>query len=452
MLNILKKVLITSFSICFALVCGFSVYDKVRRGRQEQQIISRYYEQAVLTAGRELKSHDIYLSSGEKGVCFTTESGETLLVTQYFAPYVTGYGGPLNLLVHLDDDKKILGVHFLNHNETPAWIRKISGWLDALQGRKLAEEDPLHGVDTLSGATYTTKAVLKILKKSGSRFNEIINNKKVITGNKPIFPSVTFPFIILLFLLGAAAVLRKNPIKLSRTIFMALPVIICGFLLNLQFSSYHILSLSRASVYISGFDKNLFFFILLPAAVLLLGNIYCGYLCPFGLLQELFHEIFFFIRIRVPGFIDQHARLLKYIFLILIILSPLIESLKPVAGMDILLSAFSPDSPLLLTAVISILIASALSNRIWCRYLCPTGAFLTILHGISIYILKKTGRKFAFLKKIHPVPHIKKCDLGIKKITDNNCICCDRCRYNPPGQKSVYAGILKKAVDKIRNR
>ncbi len=240
--------------------------------------------------------------------------------------------------------------------------------------------------------------------------------------------TISIEFIVFIFFLSFAFYIRKNPIKSMRIIFLGLVALVFGIFFNLQFSSYHILKFAKFSIYIGGFDNNFIFFILIPLFLLFTGNIYCGYLCPFGALQELVSEIFIFFKLKVNIKVELILKKLKYLLLIVILLSVLIKHLEIFKKFDLLTHIFTFSSTLTITLTLLLLFLSALNTRFWCKYLCPTGAFLTIFQSISTWLYIKLGKKNKF-KKLYHVPHINKCDLGVVNIKDNNCICCDRCRY-----------------------
>nr|WP_230371829.1 4Fe-4S binding protein [Enterococcus raffinosus] len=47
----------------------------------------------------------------------------------------------------------------------------------------------------------------------------------------------------------------------------------------------------------------------------MVGRFVCGWLCPFGLIQDLLHKIPFFKKVEIFKF-DKHLRKLKYIILL----------------------------------------------------------------------------------------------------------------------------------------
>ena len=56
-------------------------------------------------------------------------------------------------------------------------------------------------------------------------------------------------------------------------------------------------------------------------------------------------------------------------------------------------------------------------TRCWCRYLCPTGAFLSLFN------------QCAWLKRLLPAKKYGRCEFGLTGRDHLDCIYCDRCRY-----------------------
>jgi len=51
---------------------------------------------------------------------------------------VRGYGGPINVLMALDDAGTLRGARYVESKETPSYIGDIDRWLAGLAGQSLA--------------------------------------------------------------------------------------------------------------------------------------------------------------------------------------------------------------------------------------------------------------------------------------------------------------------------
>jgi NosR/NirI family nitrous oxide reductase transcriptional regulator len=166
-----------------------------------------------------------------------------------------------------------------------------------------------------------------------------------------------------------------------------------GWYANAQLSVVNILAVFNALI--SGFDWS--YFLMEPLIFILWGSVavallfwgrgpYCGWLCPFGALQELLNRLAKRVRIPQPPLPwGLHERLwpLKYlIFLVLFGFSlhslgwaERLAEVEPFKTAIIL--KFVRDWPFVLFAI-AVLVPGLFIERFYCRYLCPLGAALAI--------------------------------------------------------------------------
>jgi len=140
----------------------------------------------------------------------------------------------------------------------------------------------------------------------------------------------------------------------------------------------------------------------------ILGRFVCGWLCPFGLIQDLLYKIPFVKKIKKVK-MDRYLRYLKYIILIVfVILLPLFvvdiigqgsptfcKYICPAGTLEggvplVLLNDTFVDAIGFLfawkmTILIITIIASIIIFRPFCKYICPLGAIYGLFNGISLY-------------------------------------------------------------------
>jgi len=204
---------------------------------------------------------------------------------------------------------------------------------------------------------------------------------------------VAIGILTLIFFFQSWLVKRPTLFSWVRNGFMLFTVVWIGFYAQAQLSIVNVLTFFNA--FITGFRWDYFLlepliFILwssVAAALLFWGRgAYCGWLCPFGTLQELLNKLA--IRLKVPQFRvpwEIHERLwpIKYmIFLGLFGLSlySLTEAekwaeIEPFKTSIILM--FVREWPYVLYAI-TLLAIGLFIERFFCRYLCPLGAALAI--------------------------------------------------------------------------
>ena len=245
----------------------------------------------------------------------------------------TGFGGTIKLDVKTDPLNRIKTIEILQHNETPEYITGISSYLKQFIGRKLNSD--YSDIDAMSGATITSNAVKKALGDG-----------------------------------------RQQKFSLTPA----------GLIISIQ----HIFSFFNSPAVIA---NNIFILIIL-ILTLLSGRIYCGYICPYGIMQQLAASVP--VRIRLNPEVIQ---LFKHMPAALLLLAITCFIFSPDTAMNLkepLSGIFSPDkvSKIKLFAIY-VLILSIFMPRFWCAYFCPSGAMFKIISRISLMQTKwiRIGKK-----------------------------------------------------------
>ncbi|MBO4636664.1 MAG: 4Fe-4S binding protein [Clostridiales bacterium] len=193
-----------------------------------------------------------------------------------------------------------------------------------------------------------------------------------------------------------------------------------------------------------------------------LGRAVCGFLCPFGFLQDILFKIPFFKKNRFKG--DRILRYLKYVILALfVIILPFTFKLTPffckyicpsgtIAGL--LLSAADPRvRPMLgnlfeqkLVILGIILSASLIVWRPFCKYLCPLGAIYGFFNKAALYRMDLSKDKCISCGKCAGV-----CNMNIDPSRTPNsmeCIRCGECVKACPAGALVCGFIRQDASQK----
>lgn len=170
----------------------------------------------------------------------------------------------------------------------------------------------------------------------------------------------------------------------------------------------------------------------------ILGRVVCGFLCPFGLLQELLYKIPS-RKIRKNKW-TRHLSCLKYIILIVFVIGiPLILAVPgfckyicPAGTLEggVFLVIMNERLQALIgrlfswkMAVLAVVIFSAVFIfRSFCRFICPLGAFYALFHKVSMVGMKLDKEKCNGCNAC--VAH---CKLDVKYVGDRECIQCGEC-------------------------
>ncbi|MDH5435835.1 MAG: NosR/NirI family protein, partial [Gammaproteobacteria bacterium] len=115
-------------------------------------------------------------------------------------------------------------------------------------------------------------------------------------------------------------------------------------------------------------------------------GIYCGWLCPFGALQELINIVARHLKVKqweFPYMVHERLWALKYVILIMLFglslqsvnLAEQYAEIEPFKTVYLL--QFNREAPFVIYAVLMILV-SIINRKFYCKYLCPLGAALVI--------------------------------------------------------------------------
>lgn len=240
----------------------------------------------------------------------------------------------------------------------------------------------------------------------------------------------------LVILLAVLAFFTKKPAL--RWISLATTMVVLGWVDGGFLSISHVTGLIWVGFSAIGSDLPLLIMaVFTVATVLLWGRVFCGFLCPFGALQD-FIERFVPRRLKreLPGDAHWIASKAKYVILAVILGAAILgvevslyQYFEPFGTVFFL----SPNVVLWSIAVL-ILGASAVVPRFYCRYVCPLGAFLAV--G-SLLTLRRIPR-------VEQCNHCKVCEqrcptraISGPNIDFKECVRCNVCEVQLLEQRGV---------------
>ncbi len=194
---------------------------------------------------------------------------------------------------------------------------------------------------------------------------------------------------------------------------------------------------------------------------IIFGRFICGFLCPFGLIQELLHKI------KTPKLkksrVTRILSYLKYVILVFfVIIAPIMYGLRkvPLPGFckyicpagtiegafgllsnkvnSGMLAMLGPLFTWKFVLTVSVVLGSVFIFRFFCRFICPLGAIYGLFNRISLFGIKLDTSKCTSCGLCHA-----KCKMDIRNVGDHECISCGECIDICPTSAISWKGMKK---------
>lgn len=197
------------------------------------------------------------------------------------------------------------------------------------------------------------------------------------------------------------------------------------------------------------------------------GRLICGWICPFGFIQDLLYKIPLFKKEKnLPG--HNILKYLKYVVLmVFVILLPLLLIDKSGTGAPWFCEYICPDGTLIagiplaianaeirsaigwrfylkLAILLAVIVSAIKAYRPFCKYLCPLGALYSIANPISLYRYEVNNEKCVKCGLCQEA-----CGMDIKVYETPNspeCIRCGKCKNVCP------KGAIVSSLDKLKEK
>lgn len=449
--------------------------------------------------------------------------------TTDIAPIPAYSGKPITLLVGLDLRGTITGLQILEHSEPILVVgvseQDLKRYVDQYQGVSVLERVKLGGseregyvtVDSITGATITAMVMNATVMKS---VRAVADSRGLpapsgdtgpasappATVGGPVAAGATDPpvwwlgektepfwvsvwqqrwwhIIVLSLALGVLTLIllfqdwltrRPGLLKVIRTGYLLFTLFFIGWFTLAQLSVIHVLTFINAVLHQFTWESFLvdpLIFILwgfVALTLLLWGRgVYCGWLCPFGALQELLHQLA--QRLKIPAFelpdvVHERLTALKYVIFIALFGLSLqsigyaaraaeVEPFKTVIVMHF------HRGGLFLGYAVALLVIGIFYRKFFCKYLCPLGAALAIPAPLRIFQWlrrrRECGRPCQICARQCEVQAIR----PTGEINPNECHYCLDCQVTywddhqcpPLSEKRIRREKSKAALEKIRS-
>ena len=353
-----------------------------------------------------------------------------LLLTDQVAPIPAYSGKPVSTLVGIDLTGKITGVRIVQHQEPILLVgvtdQDLHDYIDQYIGQRVTDRVKIGGgqrdgyvtVDGISGATITVMVLNRSIMLAARK---VAASRGLIPGEGPAdgaTPSIDDDPVLdpiwsyvwleqrgrIAIILAALLVLTlilvfQDPLARHPTLLCSLrrgyllfTLLFIGWYALAQLSVVNVLTFVNALT--RGFSWNTFLidplmFILwgfVAVTIVLWGRgVYCGWLCPFGALQELLFQLGQKLGIKPwepPQMVHERLLAIKYVLLIVLFgislggLGQAAHLIEVEPFKTAITLRFQREWSYVAYAL-GLLLIGLFTRKFFCRYLCPLGAALT---------------------------------------------------------------------------
>lgn len=351
--------------------------------------------------------------------------------------HIPGYSGaPIYTLVGFSLEGEIRGVEILHHQEPilEAGVTEadLQRYLDQYPGKPIERRIRIGrtvrpddiAIDGLTGATITAMVINEAITTS---IRKVAESRGLLKGSDPVESVGPTPHpaadlwreiwddrqveivvlgIGLAVLLGVLIfqdwlVRKPNMLRWLRDGYLLFTLIFIGWYTHAQLSVLNVFTFIQAVLRDFRWETFLvdpLIFILwgfVGVTLLLWGRgIYCGWLCPFGALQELIYKIGRKLGItwgwEPPQLVQQRLEAIKYI----VFLGLFAVSLQSIGNIGSLVEIEPFKTAITLrfqrewgyiAYAVALLVTALFIPKFFCRYLCPLGAALAIPARLRIF-------------------------------------------------------------------
>lgn len=317
------------------------------------------------------------------------------------APDIRGYAGPVPLLVALDGRGRVLRVVALPNEETPSYVSRLFSdrYLARFAGK--SHQDPLRigtDIDAVTGATVSLDALTRTLRETLRVFATSILHEEPTSEPQAqaARPALDLGIVAFLAAAGLSLVVLSFGLRLRRW-FLLLTIVLLGLGFHFFLSIADLVKVLFAVPYSPAeIVPRLILGGAALALTLALGRHYCSVLCPYGAAQELLYAVSPLKRVLSPG-LDAALRPAKFAILIAVpffyafarnfsVLSfePFAATFHAATSLAFLRDLIATQFAFFLFLLV-LLLVNLVTERFYCKYLCPLGALFALLSAARIF-------------------------------------------------------------------
>lgn len=307
----------------------------------------------------------------KKGAWWSNDGG-VILNSAAFTKEVYGFGGLIPLFISIDKSGVIKNILVSQNDETPSFLERV---IEAdIPGRwigKHVEQTKRMEVDAISGATYTSNAIIQSVEQTLHAYMGDAQTLSIIS----VMGWYKLTAVLLVIVSGLFIAFFKTGNRKFRIVQLILNILVLGFWCG-QFISLSLLTNWLGNGVSVVTFLPMVIIVALAFILPLFGkkSYYCVWVCPFGAAQELMGKCGNWKLFRKTPLWLQYSReviLMLLLFMLWLGIGFELLDYEPFSAFMI-----SVASPVVMGIAALFLLLSVFINRPWCRFACPTGQLL----------------------------------------------------------------------------
>ncbi len=209
--------------------------------------------------------------------------------------------------------------------------------------------------------------------------------------------------------------------------------------------------------------SNLVLLLGLTIGTVLAGGAFCGWICPFGALQDALawlRKKLHIKEIMVAPRLDRVLRFGRYVMLALILYQTIttiklwfetVDPYRTIFGLGWLFEFNLEENWPAYSVALIVIVGSLLIERAWCRYLCPLGGAISLLSRFSLLRIRRSGdacKSCAICERPCPV----KLPIAQANVVSSNCIGCLECVATCPRHDALEVQLAPVWLDALKKK